>query len=519
MQYKFKTLSLDKYFMTQNAMTQVSYAQWQAKAKEINFITQAFINGQFTDSMSGETFVAISPRDNQPLCQISACDQQDVELAVSHAKQAFSSGVWSQISPRQRKKVLLKLAQLMSEHQETLALLDTLDMGMTISDSHQWNVPGAIECVQWYAELADKLYAEVAPIDNQDAMARIHKVPVGVVAAITPWNYPLLIACWKIAPALAVGNSVILKPAEQSSLSALYLAKLAQQAGIPDGVFNVVPGLGEKAGKALGLHMQVDAIAFTGSTAVGKLYMQYAGQSNLKRVSLECGGKTPNIVLADVENIEACAEAIAQAAFANQGQICNAGSRLIVDKRIKQTLLERVAHHAQSYQAKDPLDPSAKIGCLVNEQHAARVQNTIQQAKAEQASSSRLYWQQESSDNATQVAACIFDQVSGDDSLAQQEIFGPVLSVIEVDNIEQAISVANGTQYALGAGVWTASQKTFERAAKQIIAGVVWHNCHDYGDISSPVGGFKQSGFGRDKSIHALDKYLEYKTIWYNLAD
>ena len=495
-----------------------TFAMWQEKAQQLAFPTQAFINGQFCDAGDGSTFACYAPRNNQHLGDISACSSDDVDLAVSHARSSFSSGVWSQQSPKQRKQVLLKLVELMRQEQETLALLDSLDMGMTISDSSNWNVPGAIECVQWYAELADKLYDEVAPVNNTNAVARIHKVPVGVVAAITPWNYPLLIACWKIAPALAVGNSVILKPAEQSSLSALYLAKLAQQAGIPDGVLQVVPGLGDEAGKALGLHPDVDALAFTGSSRVGGLYMQYAGQSNLKRVSLECGGKTPNIVMADAKDLDQCAQAIALGAFSNQGQICNAGSRLIVDKSVKAELLEKVQHYAKAYRAQDPLDPAANMSCLVNPQHAQRVRDYVEQGHS---LGLNLVWQGEQDDdsNPAQVAACIFDRVDAQSPLAQQEIFGPVLVVIEVDGVEQAIAAANSTQYALGAGIWTASQSRYEKMAKAINAGVVWHNCHDHGDISSPVGGFKQSGFGRDKSIHALDKYLEYKTFWVNLAD
>ncbi len=497
-----------------------THEQWQEMAKGLSFAKQAFINGDFCDAIAKQTFDCISPRDGQRLCQISACDETDVDLAVKAARDSFQSGVWRDLNAKERKKTLLKLAELMQQHIQELALLDSLDMGMTISDSYLGNVPGAIECVQWYAELADKLYDEVAPT-SKDAVARIYRVPVGVVAAVTPWNYPLLIACWKIAPALAVGNSVILKPAEQASLSVLKLAQLAKEAGIPDGVFNVVPGLGDVAGKALGLHKSVDALAFTGSSAVGGLYMQYAGQSNLKRVSLECGGKTPNIVLADCQDLDKAAAAVVQGAFANQGQICNAGSRLIVDQGVKEALIQKMTVLAKEYQALDPLDPDAKIGCLASAAHSKKVQQYVNLGIA-QGASPLLNVENAGENDTTGQASCyfspqIFDQVEATMAISHEEIFGPVLSVITVSSIDQAIEVANSTPYALGAAIWSSSYQTFEYVANAVEAGVVWHNCHDHGDISSPVGGFKQSGFGRDKSIHAFDKYVEYKTYWVNL--
>lgn len=493
-------------------MTQHHDKDWLSLAKRLSFPKQAFIAGQWTDAVSGSHFACISPRDGKTLTTLPACDSQDVDLAVRSARQAFQQGDWAQQSPKQRKRVLLRLAALMEEHANELALLESLDMGMTISDSRTMNVTGAIECVQWYAELADKLYDEVAPT-QPNAITRIHRVPVGVVAAITPWNYPLMIACWKIAPALAVGNSVILKPAEQSSLTALKLAELAQQAGIPDGVFQVVTGMGEQAGKALGLHMDIDALAFTGSSRVGGLYMQYAGQSNLKRVALECGGKTPNIVLADVPDLDKAARAIVLGAFSNQGQICNAGSRVIVEKAIHAELVEKILTLSQTLKPSDPLDPHTELSCLVDKQHTERVTRYIDVGQQEGA-----HLVQGGQHQSCYVEATIFDHVTPDMTIAQEEIFGPVLSIIPVENVNQAIEVANSTMYGLGAAVWTSHMLTMEKAAKAIQAGVIWINCHDHGDISSPVGGFKQSGFGRDKSIHAFDKYLEYKTVWIDLS-
>lgn len=496
-------------------MKEVSFQDWQNKAETLSFIGQAFIDGQLCDAASGETFDCISPRDGRCLTQIARCSEVDVDHAVTAARRSFEAGSWSALQPKQRKQVLMAFADLVLQHAEELALLESLDMGMTISDSTSMNVPGAVECINWYAELADKLYDEVAPTQPQ-AVTRIHRVPVGVVAAIVPWNYPLMIACWKAAPALASGNSVVLKPAEQSSLTAIRLAQLAHEAGIPPGVFNVVTGMGDEAGKALGSHPDVDALAFTGSSRVGGLYMQYAGQSNLKRVALECGGKTPNIVLGDVENLERAAEAIVLGAFSNQGQICNAGSRLIVERQVHAELMALIKQKTAAIRQGDPLDPATEFSCLVNQQHSNQVLNYIdlgKQAGAELLCGGGLAGQGECFLQPT-----IFDAVDKEMRIAKEEIFGPVLSVIVVDSLDEAIQVANSTVYGLGAALWTQNIRVMEEAFRRIKAGVVWINCHDHGDISSPVGGFKQSGFGRDKSIHALDKYVEYKTLWVDLS-
>ena len=496
-----------------------SHQYWLDLAQQIQFPSQAFINGQFVDAHNGETFACISPRDGEELAQIAACDETDVDLAVKSARSAFSSGVWANKTPKQRKKILQQWADLVEQHSDELALMESLDMGMTISDSSSMNIPGAVECIQWFAELADKQYDEIAPT-APNALTRIHRVPVGVVAAIVPWNYPLMIACWKAAPALAAGNSVVLKPAEQSSLTALKLAELATKAGIPDGVFNVVPGLGETAGKALGLHMDVNALAFTGSSRVGGLYMQYAGQSNLKRVALECGGKTPNIVLADVEDLDKAAAAVVLGAFGNQGQICNAGSRLIVERTVHKPLMEKIQKLTAQLIPGDPLNPETQLSCLVNEAHTENVVKYLdigQQQGADLVSGGSRAKPENAKNSQCYLQPTIFDNVNVAMTIAQEEIFGPVLSVIPVDDLDEAIEVANSTVYGLGTAVWTQNMKKMEWVAKEVEAGVIWVNCHDHGDISSPVGGFKQSGFGRDKSIHALDKYVEYKTVWIDL--
>ena len=495
--------------------TGFSLQDWLALSQTLNFANQAFINGQFHPACSGEQFDCISPRDGQRLTQIASCDATDINLAVESARQAFNSGVWRDKKATKRKKIMLAWADLMEQHHSELAVLESLDMGMTISDSFNGNVPGAIECIRWFAELADKQYDEIAPT-SPDALTRIHRVPLGVVGAVTPWNYPLMIACWKVAPALAVGNSVVLKPAEQSSLTAIKITELAYQAGIPAGVLNVVPGMGETAGKALGLHNDVDALAFTGSSRVGGLYMQYAGQSNLKRVALECGGKTPNVVLADVEDLDKAAAAVVLGAFGNAGQICNAGSRLIVESSIHKPLMEKIIALTQRLVVGDPLNPETEMACLVNKQHTDNVIRYINLGRQEGADLV-IGGEQLITSGGCFLQPTIFDDVDAQMTIAREEIFGPVLSVIPVDNLDQAIEVANSTVYGLGCAIWTSNMKKSERAAKEIQAGVVWVNCHDHGDISSPVGGFKQSGFGRDKSIHALDKYVEYKTVWIDL--
>ena len=492
-----------------------SFSEWQRISQQLSFPDSSFIHGRSHQAVSGATLAVVSPRDGQVLTQLSACDEQDADIAVQSSRDAFEQGVWSRIAAKQRKHIMLAWADLVEQHATELALLETLDMGMTISDSSQMNIPGAVDCIRWFAELADKQYDEIAPT-APNALTRIHRVPVGVVAAVVPWNYPLMIACWKAAPALAMGNSVIIKPAEQSSLATIRLAQLAYEAGIPAGVLNVLTGTGEQAGKALGLHMDVDALAFTGSTRVGGLYMQYAGQSNLKRVSLECGGKTPNIVLADCADLDKAAAAIVLGAFGNSGQICNAGSRLIVERSVHAELMQKVRALTEQLVVGDPLDPATQMACLVDQQHSQRVVQYIQQGQQEGAA---LLLGGDHQANSCFIQPTIFDQVSAQMSIAREEIFGPVLSVIPVDDLDQAIEVANATIYGLGSAIWTQNMKHMERAAQEIKAGVIWVNCHDHGDISSPVGGFKQSGFGRDKSVHALDKYVEYKTVWIDLSD
>ncbi|HYD31468.1 MAG TPA: aldehyde dehydrogenase, partial [Azospirillaceae bacterium] len=410
----------------------------------------------------------------------------------------------------------LAFAARIEAHTEELALLETLDMGKPIADSLAVDVPATVRAFRWYAEAIDKVYDEIAPT-APNTLALITREPLGVVAAVVPWNFPMIMAAWKLAPALAAGNSVILKPAEQSPLTALRLAELATEAGIPDGVFNVVPGFGPTAGKALGLHMDVDGVFFTGSTEVGKLFLQYAGQSNMKRVGLECGGKTPHVILDDCGALEAAANAAADGIFYNQGEMCTAGSRLVVHRAVKDRVMERILAHAAAYRPGDPLDPATRMGALVDETHIRRVLGYIEAGRREGAALVAGGNRVRTETGGCYVEPTVFDQVGNAMRIAQEEIFGPVLSVITVDSAEEAVRVANDSLYGLAAAVWSDNVHTVHRVARELRAGVVYVNCFDADDITTPFGGFKQSGIGRDKSLHALDKYTELKTTWMRL--
>ncbi len=480
------------------------------------FRTLPFIDGAFVPALSGRTFKAINPATGALLAEVAACDVADVDRAVASARRAFEDGRWAGLRPIERKRTLQRFAELIRAHGEELAFTETLNMGKPISDSRRIDARATADCFAFYGECCDKIYGEIAPTTS-DNLALILREPLGVVACVTPWNFPMIMAAWKVAPALAMGNSVVLKPAEQSPLTALRLAELAQEAGIPDGVFNVVPGLGEDAGQALGLHMDVDAIAFTGSTEVGKLFMGYSARSNLKRVHLECGGKTAFVVAHDVPDLDAVAEAVAGGIFFNQGEMCTAASRLLVDNRIRADLVNRIAGLAKKWMPGNPLDPASRAGAVVSHEHQQRILAAI---KAGEADGARLVTGGEAvlkDTGGAFVAPTIFDGVSPGSALAQEEIFGPVLAVIGFDGLDQAVEIANGTIYGLGAAVWSGDLAAAHKVARRFKAGVVYVNCFDADDITTPFGGVKQSGFGRDKSLHALEKYSDLKTVWTKL--
>jgi len=494
-----------------------TFEYWQASAEKIKPIGQAFISGKYTDSITGSVLDSISPIDSRILGQIANCDRLDVEYAVASSREAFERGCWSQAAPTERKKKLLRFADIIESNREELAILETLDMGKPISDALNIDIPSVVNTIRWYAELIDKVYGEIAPTEV-DALALITREPIGVIAAVVPWNFPLLMASWKFAPALAAGNSVIIKPAEQSSLTIIRVAQFAIEAGIPAGVLNVVPGSGEVAGRALGLHGDVDALAFTGSTEVGKYFLQYSGQSNMKPVSLECGGKSPNIVFSDAADLNTTAKAIAAGIFFNQGEICNAGSRLIVHEDIKDELLERVVLESKNYQPGNPLDPATTLGAMVDEQQTQRVMSFVTQGKEEGASLVLGGKRVNPVENGCYIEATIFDNVTPEMSISQEEIFGPVLSITDFKTTEQAIDIANSTVFGLAAGVWSQNIVTAHSVSKRIKAGSIYVNCYDHSNMAVPFGGYKQSGFGRDKSIHALEKYTQLKSTWIDLT-
>ena len=488
----------------------LTHEEYKAIEKSLDFPTNAFINGQFQSSKSGNTFETTNPATGEVIANIAACNSEDVDHAVTKAREAFDQGHWSKLHPSVRKEGLIKLSKLIKRNIHELAVMESVDSGKPIRDCETIDLPETIACLLWHAEAVDKIYDQTAPA-GEDALGVIVREPVGVVGCVLPWNFPLLMMAWKIAPALAAGNSVIVKPAEQTSLTALRLAELAIDAGIPRGVLNVIPGLGPDVGEPIGLHPDVDMVSFTGSTETGRRFLRYSADSNLKKIVLECGGKNPAIVLDDAEDLDLVAEHIVNAAFWNMGENCSAASRLIVQENIKDALLEKMLAHLRDWKTGDPLNPSNYLGSLVDSEHFKKVtsylknDNMITGGKTEKPN---------------YVLPTIFDHVDPNSKLAQEEIFGPILSVITVKTLDEAIAVANNTEYGLTASVFTANGKKAIRAARAIKAGTVTVNCYGEGDMSTPFGGYKQSGFGgRDNSIHAHDQYTELKTIWIDLSD
>ena len=491
-------------------------ADWEQRAATVTPRAQLFIDGQFVDAASGKTFDDICPRDGHVIAKVAEGDAEDIDRAVKAARRSYEDGRWSRMAPVERKKVLLRFSELVRERVLDLALVETLDVGKPIRDSVMVDIKMCADNLQWFAECVDKVYGQIAPV-AYDSIAMITREAMGVVGAVVPWNYPAIITSWKIGAGLAAGNSIVLKPAEQSPLSALLLAELASEAGLPDGVLNVVPGFGPTAGGALGKHMDVDKLAFTGSGEVGRYFLQYAAESNAKSVSLELGGKSPQIVLADVADIDAAASAVAWGVFYNSGQTCHAGTRVVVDRKVEDRLLAAVCEIGKTLFPKDPLDPTASMGTIVDEGQTKRVMGYIETGKGEGAEVMMGGTRPNVTDGGCYVEPTVFRNVRNDMTIAQEEIFGPVLVSIPVDGVEQAVQVANDSPYGLAASVWSSNISTAHKVAKSLKAGTVWVNTFDMSSITTPFGGFKQSGTGRDRSMHSLDGYTHLKTTWVQL--
>jgi len=489
---------------------------WHARAKSLKIDGRAFIGGVRMPAAGGQTFECFSPIDNRKLADVASCQEIDVNLAVACARTAFNDRRWAGLSPRERKQAMIRFADLLITNREELALLETLDMGKPIRASLSVDVNSAANSLRWFGEAIDKVYDEIAPTAD-NTLGMITREPMGVVGAIVPWNYPILMACWKIAPALASGNSVVLKPSEKSPLTALRLGDLALEAGIPAGVLNITPGFGEQAGTPLAMHMDVDCIAFTGSTGVGKKIQIMAGQSNLKRAWCELGGKSPNIVFADCKDLDKAAAASIGSIFYNQGESCNAPSRLLVERAIKDAFVKKLLAHLPDYQPGDPLDEKTTMGAIVDCGQMENVLKYIASGKAQGAKLLAGGAQVRTETGGFYISPTVFDAVTNDMTIAAEEIFGPVLSIIAFDSEEEAIKIANDTPYGLAAAIWTQDISRAHLVAQRLRAGTVHVNSYDEDDITVPFGGYKQSGNGRDKSLHALEKYTELKTTWIRL--
>lgn len=491
---------------------------WRSKAGSLKYRVNHFIDGAYVPSSDGRTFPTINPATGEVIAEVARGSEVEVNRAVAVARKTFKSGIWSRMDPRARMAVLEKFSALVEANAEEFAVLDSLDMGKPVMDMMNIDIPGSVTSLKFFAETIDKIEGAVTNT-AANALHYILRQPLGVVGIIVPWNYPLMMAAWKLGPALATGNSVVLKPAEQTPLSAGLLAELFIEAGGPAGVLNVVHGLGEEVGKALGLHNDIDKIGFTGSTEVGKLLMVYAGQSNMKRVTTECGGKTPQIILGDYDDLDTAVTYAVNGIYGNQGEVCNAGSRILVQKNIHDDFVERFAARTkENFVLGDPLDPSTTIGPLVTASHQQRVLSYIDIGRKEGASLKFGGGTPASLSAGAYVEPTLFTGVNNSMQIAREEIFGPVAAIIPVEGVDDAIEIANDSIYGLAASIWTRDVSKAHLFARDIEAGVVWVNCFDHGDMTSIWGGFKQTGNGRDKCLEALTQYTQTKSVWVNLG-
>ena len=498
-------------------MKVLSYVQCQDIAKSLVFSQKAVIDGRQTESISGKTIEIENPATGRKFTEVTRCDEQDVDLAVQAARRSFEDGRWSKRSPVERKKILARFADLILAHGDELAVMESLDSGKPAYDTFQVDIPETAECFRWHGEAADKLEDEITATDP-DHISLVVREPIGVIGAILPWNFPILMAGWKLAPILASGNSVVVKPSELTSLTLLRLGQLALEAGIPEGVLNVVPGSGRSVGAAIARHPDVDMITFTGSTEVGRLLLEYSGKSNLKRVLLELGGKNPCLVFPDIHDLDGAAEQIVTAALWNMGENCTANSRILVHRDIKDKLTEKLLEKASGWKTGDPLDGKNRLGAIIEKPHMEKILRYIEKGKAE---GGRLIYGGErilAETGGYYIKPAIFDGVTPDMTIAREEIFGPVFAIMAFDTTEEAVRIANDTVYGLQASLWSDDVNLVHRVSRALRAGTVSVNCYSEGDIGTPFGGFKQSGFfGRDKSLWANRQYTEMKTIWMEL--
>lgn len=490
---------------------------YEKVAKELCFQTRAFIDGKFVEAAQGKKFETVNPADGKVIASVSSCLKEDVLNAEKAARRAFEEGCWVRKSPAEKKEILIRLADLIMEHQEELAVMESVDSGKPIRDTLIGDIPDTALTFRWHAEAIDKLEDTITAGDGEH-LSLVVREPLGVVGAILPWNFPLQMAAWKLAPILASGNSCVVKPAKLTSLTLLKLAELAKEAGLPDGVLNIVPGDGGVVGEAMGMHPEMEALTFTGSTEVGKRLLSMSGKTNAKRILLEMGGKNPCIIMPDIKDIDHAAEEAVNAVFWNMGENCTSNSRLLVHKNIKEAFVEKVVEKTKALRTGDPLDPANNLGAIIEEKHMNTILNYIQIGKEEGGKvlcgGERILTET----GGNFISPTVFDSVTPEMTIAKEEIFGPVLAIIEFQTEEEALRIANDTEYGLQASLFTDDLSTAHRMSRALRAGTVSVNCYSEGDIGTPFGGFKQSGFfSRDKSLQANKQYTELKTIWIQL--